>query len=68
MYAGESSEKTWLCERFLREGKYNQASLVATALQTRAAGPAYAVRALGRTEKQYFLLFSLYIPYMSNSY
>lgn len=68
IYMQEKAVKTWLCERFLKEGKYNQASLVATALQTRAADPAYAVRALGRTEKQDFLLLSLCNSYVSNIY
>lgn len=68
IYMQEKAVKTWLCERFLKEGKYNQASLVATALQTRTVDPAYAVRALGRTEKQDFLLLSLCNSYGSNIY
>lgn len=35
----------------LKAGKCDQAPLVATSPQTRAADPAYAVKALGRTEK-----------------
>lgn len=52
LYSGEEQSKQSCMREVLKGGKCDQAPLVApTAPQTRADDSAYAVKALGRTEK-----------------
>lgn len=52
LYSGEEQSKQGCMRKVLKGGECDQAPLVApTVPQTRAADPAYAVKALGRTVK-----------------